>query len=216
VVNDVEMLGTLSDRDWCAGIAEAFKVAAIRDEGFLAWLEATATRLRARDVAAMEYLIRHCADLHCRHIAAGGDPFEWGSARPLDFGHWSAHKLEALSGFSLRHGEAVAMGVALDLLYAVGQGYVAQTEAERMLRAMARCGLPLWHASLDCRAADGTPAVLAGIEEFRLHLGGDLHVTLPAPLGRSRDVTQLDAALVVEALGRLRGLQAGLSEGIAP
>lgn len=213
VVNDVLLLTTLADRDWCAGIAEAFKVAAIRDRGFLGWLADAAGRLRARDLAAMEYLVRHCAGLHCRHIATGGDPFERGSARPLDFGHWSAHKLEALSGFSVRHGEAVAIGMAMDLLYAVRLGSVDRPGAERVLRAMAACGLPLWHASLEALAADGTPAVLAGIEEFRVHLGGDLHVTLPAPLGESLDVTELKHGLVIDAIAELRRRHAEFAQG---
>ena len=68
------------------------------------------------------YLIRRCAELHMRQIAMGGDPFETGSARPLDYGHWSAHKLEVLSGHELRHGEAVAIGMALDARYSVCKG----------------------------------------------------------------------------------------------
>ena len=65
----------------------------------------------------MRRLIRRCAELHVDHIAGGGDPFERGSARPLDFGHWSAHKLEQLTQYQLSHGEAVAVGIALDTLY---------------------------------------------------------------------------------------------------
>jgi 3-dehydroquinate synthase len=216
VVNDIDTLRTLSDRDWRAGVAEAFKVAAIRDVGFLAWLEAHAGELRGRDTAAMEYLVRHCAALHCQHIVGGGDPFESGSARPLDFGHWSAHKIEALSSFTLRHGEAVAVGIAVDLLYAVRLGLVGRDEAERLIRAMARCGLATWHAALENRAADGTPAVLAGLEEFRVHLGGDLQLTVPAPLGQSRELTALDPALLGEVIGELRALCRGLCQGGAP
>ncbi len=61
----------------------------------------------ARDAAAMERLVRRSAALHLAHIATGGDPFELGSSRPLDFGHWAAHKLEQLTDHRLRHGEAV-------------------------------------------------------------------------------------------------------------
>ena len=75
-------------------------------------------RLAAFDYPAMQKLIHRSAQLHVNHIAEGGDPFEFGSARPLDFGHWSAHKLEQLSDYSIRHGEAVALGIALDVTYA--------------------------------------------------------------------------------------------------
>jgi 3-dehydroquinate synthase len=64
-------------------------------------------------------MIRRCAELHMRQIAHGGIHFEMGSARPLDYGHWSAHKLEALTAHELRHGEAVAIGLALDSRYSV-------------------------------------------------------------------------------------------------
>ncbi|MBY0429589.1 MAG: 3-dehydroquinate synthase, partial [Rhodospirillales bacterium] len=122
VVNDLAFLDTLPARDRLAGMAEAVKVAAIRDGEFLDWLDAEAEALAAFDPAAMAYMIRRCAELHMRHIATAGDPFESGSARPLDFGHWAAHKLEMLSAHRLRHGEAVAIGMALDTLYAARTG----------------------------------------------------------------------------------------------
>ena len=116
VFNDSQFLNTLDDRDWRSGIAEAVKVALIKDAAFYAWIEAHAEALAARDQSAMDYLIHRCAEMHLAHIS-GGDPFEMGSSRPLDFGHWSAHKLEQLTDFELRHGEAVAIGIALDSLY---------------------------------------------------------------------------------------------------
>ncbi|MBN2452196.1 MAG: 3-dehydroquinate synthase [Lentisphaeria bacterium] len=206
VINDSRFLRTLSPRDWTAGIAEAFKVAAIRDAGFLDWLENHAEQLAARNMAGMETLIRRCAALHCNHIASSGDPFETGSARPLDFGHWAAHRLETLTDYALRHGEAVAIGIALDLLYAARRGYILHAEALRVIRAMARCGLPVWHAALGACHANGIPAVLDGIEEFRLHLGGRLHVTFPCPLGSRREVTEIDRSLMRDCITELTSL----------
>jgi 3-dehydroquinate synthase len=93
VINDVTFLPTLSDRDWRAGISEAVKAALIKDRAFFDYIEQQAPALKNRDLPAMEQVIRRCAALHLTHIASGGDPFELGSSRPLDFGHWSAHKL---------------------------------------------------------------------------------------------------------------------------
>jgi 3-dehydroquinate synthase len=216
VINDLDTLRTLSDRDWISGIAEAFKVGAIRDADFLAWLIQHAGVLRRRDLAAMETLVVRCATLHCEHIAGGGDAFECGSARPLDFGHWAAHKLEEMSGFALRHGEAVAVGIALDLLYAARQGLIGRHAAEAVIRAMHGCGLPVWDANLARSAADGSALVLAGIEEFRQHLGGQLHVTLPAPLGQRREVTHIDRAVMVDAIGDLAALHAAMALELPP
>ena len=80
--------------------------ALIKDPDFFAHIEHQAGKLVNRDQAAMEDVIRHSAALHLSHIATAGDPFEQTSSRPLDFGHWAAHKLEQLSRHRLRHGEA--------------------------------------------------------------------------------------------------------------
>src|SRR5688500_9888451 len=93
VFNDAQFLHTLSYRDWRSGISEAVKVALIKDAVFFDWIESNVSKLVSRDTDTMNHLIRRCAELHLQHIA-GGDPFEMGSSRPLDFGHWSAHKLE--------------------------------------------------------------------------------------------------------------------------
>jgi len=211
VINDLLALTSLSDRDWIAGIAEAFKVAAIRDAGFLEWLGDSAIPLRRRDQMAMETLVRRCAALHCEHIGRGGDAFESGSARPLDFGHWAAHKLESLTGFALRHGEAVAIGIALDLFYASRLGLIDRPAGERVAQALWRCGLPIWHPELGRRDATGTPVVLAGIAEFRQHLGGVLHVTFPAPLGQRRELTSIDHGTMAAAIADLAAFAAGLA-----
>src|SRR5690606_6359858 len=98
VFNDDHFLTTLSDREWRGGIAEAVKVALIKDRQFYTWLSGNALALNRRETEPMQYQIKRCAQLHMDHIA-GGDLFEKGSSRPLDFGHWSAHKVEQLSNF---------------------------------------------------------------------------------------------------------------------
>ena len=117
VLNDFDFLTTLSQKDWIGGVAEAVKVALIKDADFFTFLESRAEALAQRDLRAMQQVIQRCAALHLEHIATAGDPFEQGSSRPLDFGHWAAHRLELLSGFELGHGEAVAVGIALDTTY---------------------------------------------------------------------------------------------------
>ena len=206
VVNDLALLDTVSDRDWIAGTAEAFKVALIRDAAFAEWLVDHADRIPQRDQTVMTELIVRCAALHVQHIASNGDPFECGSARPLDFGHWSAHKLESLSNFALRHGEAVAIGLALDLCYASRVGFIAHDDARRVIAALHRAGLPIWSDWLLAEAA-GKRVVLAGIEEFREHLGGTLHITLPAPIGSKREVGELSPVELLAAIADLDHLR---------
>ncbi|MDX9979868.1 MAG: 3-dehydroquinate synthase, partial [Lentisphaeria bacterium] len=158
-------------------------------------------------------LVVRCAALHVHHIAEGNDPFEHGSARPLDFGHWSAHKLESLSGFALRHGEAVAIGIALDLCHAARLGFIEPADAARFIAALHRAGLPVWSDWL-LAEANGKRLVLAGIEEFREHLGGTLHVTFPCPVGSKREIGELTDEDVLLAMGDLDRLRRNLE--IAP
>ena len=205
VVNDACFLERLPRRERLAGLAEAIKVALIRDEGFFASIECAADALATLDLDETEQVVRRCAALHLRHIATGGDPFELGSARPLDFGHWAAHKLESMTAHELRHGEAVALGIVLDSRYAVEAGLLAEADGARIHSLMGRLGLPTWHDALAIRAGGGRFAVLDGLDEFREHLGGDLTVTLVSGVGRAVEVHGMDAALIEKAIAWMRG-----------
>ncbi len=204
VINDSAFLDTLPPRDKLAGIAEAVKVALIRDREFFLWLERNAEALARFAPNALDALIVRCAELHMRQIAHGGDPFERGSARPLDYGHWSAHKLETLTRHELRHGEAVAIGIALDARYSVLAGHLAEGEDERVVRLLRQLGFKLWDAALDLKDEKGKRRVLAGLADFQEHLGGELTVTLLAGIGKGVEVHEIDAARVDEAVRWLR------------
>ncbi len=203
VIDDRAWLSTLAPRDRIAGIAEAIKVALIRDGAFFEWLEAHASALAAGDDEATWTMIRRCAELHLDHIRAGGDPFETGSARPLDFGHWAAHKLESMTRHALRHGEAVAIGIAIDTRYSVLAGRLAPESAARVDALVDAIGLPRWDAALAELDARGRPVVLAGIDEFREHLGGELTVTMLAAIGRGVEVHAIDEGAMLRVLREL-------------
>jgi 3-dehydroquinate synthase len=190
VINDFQLLGTVPPRDKRAGFVEAVKVACIRSHEFFEVLEQDALALVQFQPDAMRRLIRRCAELHLDHIAGNGDPFEFGSARPLDFGHWAAHKLEQLSGFTLRHGEAVALGIALDVIYSRRAGFLATESAERVLRLLKALGFDLFHPDLQ------RDELLLGLEEFREHLGGRLAITLLRDIGAGFEVNQMEVELI--------------------
>lgn len=204
VINDFEFLGTLEPRDRRCGIAEAIKVALIRDAEFFAYMEARREELAAFDPEPTEFMIRRCAQLHLAQITGGGDPFETGSARPLDYGHWSAHKLEAMSGYELRHGEAVAIGMMIDARYAVAAGLLEPGAELRIFDLLRGIGFGLWHRALEQTDGSGRPRVLDGLEEFREHLGGNLTVTLPSAIGVGVEVHEMDEDIVRECIDWLR------------
>lgn len=197
VINDFQLLATLSPRDKRAGYVEAVKVACIRSREFFETLERDAAALARFEPDVMRNLIRRCAELHMNHIATSGDPFEFGSARPLDFGHWAAHKLEQLTNFSLRHGEAVAIGIALDVIYARRAGFFSEAGAERVLRLLKALGFELFHPDLQ------REELLIGLEEFREHLGGRLAITLLRDVGVGLEVNEMKVGLIKEAIAEL-------------
>ena len=209
VLNDFDFLRTLHPRDKIAGIAEAVKVSLIRDGLFFEWLEGNADALHDCAPAAMARMIRRCAELHMRQIAHGGDPFETGSARPLDYGHWSAHKLEGLTGHELRHGEAVAIGLALDTRYSVQVGMLATGGEDRVYKLLKHLGFYLWHPAMETRDEQGRLILLRGIEEFREHLGGDLTITLLRDIGRGEEVHAMDNNEILHAMAWLRRKETG-------
>jgi len=197
VINDFQLLATLPPRDLRAGFVEAVKVACIRSREFFEALEREASALAQFQPEAMRKLIRRCAELHMNHIATSGDPFEFGSARPLDFGHWAAHKLEQMSGFRLRHGEAVAMGIALDVIYARRAGFLKLEKAERVLRLLEALGFGLFNEEMQ------REELLAGLEEFREHLGGRLAITLLRDIGVGFEVNEMSTVLIRESIAEL-------------
>nr|WP_210269989.1 3-dehydroquinate synthase [Hyphomicrobium methylovorum] len=204
VINDSAFIDVLPGRDKRAGMAEAVKVALIRDGEFFKWLEDQAGALALFQSEPLDRLIRHCAMLHMRQIAQGGDPFERGNARPLDFGHWAAHKLETLSNYTLRHGEAVAIGIALDTRYSVISGLLPEGDDIRVRRLLEQLGFTLWHEAAGEKNASGGLKVLDGLEEFRAHLGGELSITLLSAIGVGVEVHTMDPKLIVEAIDWLR------------
>lgn len=204
VINDSAFLDALPERDKRGGMAEAVKVALIRDGEFFEWLEREVEALARFEPNAVDLMISRCAKLHMRQIMHGGDPFEQGSARPLDFGHWAAHKLEGLTRNELRHGEAVAIGIALDTRYSVLAGLLGEGADVRVADLLARLGFSLWHDALELRDQRRHRRVLEGLVEFQEHLGGELTVTLLEGIGRGIEVHAIDPVLVDQAIRWLR------------
>jgi 3-dehydroquinate synthase len=192
VINDARFLATLDRRDRISGVVEAVKVALLRDPAFYRYLDACVVQIATGDPDVLEKLVQRSAELHLAHICGNGDPFELGSARPLDFGHWAAHKLESMTGNRLRHGEAVAIGMGLDLMYAVRKGFLARSRADEIMNLLDGIGLPLWDDALVESDVSGGSVLIQGLREFREHLGG-----------QPFEVTEMDESVVMEAIDEL-------------
>lgn len=204
VINDLSLLAGLPERERRVGLVEAVKVALIRDARFFELIASHVEALAAFEKDAFERVICESARQHMEHIATAGDPFERGSARPLDFGHWSAHKLEQLSQFELSHGEAVAVGMALDLIYARLAGLLSREQSDRVLGVLQGLGFALYTPLLELRGRSGSRLVLDGLEEFREHLGGRLSIPMILEPGKRLEVHEMDAKRVEAAIDELK------------
>ncbi len=216
VINDFKLLESLTPRDKRAGYVEAVKVACIRDAEFFNTIERDAEALAAFEPAAMQHLIYRSAEIHFNHIATAGDPFEFGSARPLDFGHWAAHKLEQVSEYRIRHGEAVAIGIALDVIYSRRMGYLDAASMERILSLLERLGFDLFANELLHADSSGQLRLIAGLEEFREHLGGQLTITLLRRIGVGFEAHDMVLPKVLESLRELQERHSRRTRTILP
>lgn len=201
VVCDLELLETLTDDDWIGGFSEVLKVGILKSRELFRHVCELASSVRERDLHAAAPLLQESARLHLEHIADGGDPFELTRARPLDFGHWAAHRLETITGYACTHGHAVAIGIALDSTYANLQGRLHTDDLSAILDCISRLGLPTFHPALE------SDALFGGIEEFREHLGGELCITLVEGIGQPYEVSELDTRLIRKAIAELRHIR---------
>ena len=203
VINDFRFLQTLPPAQLRDGFIEAVKVGLIRDQAFFDEIEQRVDDLAKSDYKSVCWIVEHSASLHMAHIAKGGDPFELTSARPLDFGHWAAHKLEVISNFEISHGQAVAYGIALDVLYCTKIGALAINDTERILSLIKRLGFNLYTDYLAARSEKGTYVILDGLEEFREHLGGQLTISLLNGIGSSFEVHEMKENMILECIKQL-------------
>ncbi len=203
IVNDFVFLHALPERARRCGLIEAVKVALIRDARFFEFIAERVDALARFEQEPFEAVIRESARQHVEHIATAGDPFEHGSARPLDFGHWAAHKLEQLSEFRVSHGEAVAVGIAMDVIYARRTGLLAEPIAERILNVIQRLGFELFAPVREIRRPTGPQDMLDGLEEFREHLGGRLSIPMITAPGQRLEIHEINGPVVKAAFDEL-------------
>ena len=142
VIIDTDVLATLPDREYAAGLAEVIKYGCIRDAAFLAWLEGSLDALRARQPDALIHAIRRSCELKAEIVAE--DEREAGLRAILNFGHTFGHAIETHTRYETwLHGEAVGAGMVLAAELSVRRGSLAPGEARRIRDLVARAGLPV-------------------------------------------------------------------------
>lgn len=192
---DPPLLATLPARELRAGLAEAIKHGAIRDAAYLDALEAGLPGLgdpAQATSAGMLALIERSVAIKATVVAA--DPTERGERAILNFGHTLGHAIEAASGFSLRHGEAIAIGMVLEARLGEQLGVTAAGMAARLEALLTAAGLP---TRTDLPAAD----LVARTRTDKKNAGGRVRYALPSDFGLFKSwVTPVDDSDVLTVL----------------
>ena len=176
VYADTAALETLPMGEFRAGLAEALKCGAVLDSRLFDRIESEKDRILAREPRAIERLVLGATTVKARVVS--GDALDRGARKLLNFGHTLGHALEAASGFRLRHGEAVAIGVVLESRIAVRLGLLAPPDLGRIATLVADLGLPV-------RPAQGfdLEGVLEAVRRDKKVREGRLQFVLPSRIG---------------------------------
>ncbi|MFQ6131863.1 MAG: 3-dehydroquinate synthase [Armatimonadota bacterium] len=196
VLADVATLRTLPRRELRGGLAEVVRHAVIADPELFRLLEEQAEAVLAADLGHLTEIVRRSCLVKAGIVAQ--DERESGLRALLNLGHTIGHALEQVYSYrTLRHGEAVSLGMVAEGRLAVRRGMFAEEDLSRLVRLLERLGLPVGLAELDA-AAVGRACL---VDKKRLH--GRLRVTLPRGIGRAELVADVSPQELEWAAGTL-------------
>lgn len=190
---DSEILRQLPKDELLNGLAEVIKYGVIYDRDFFRFLEMSRKDILALDLHVLEDVIARCCKIKTAVVEA--DEKESDLRRILNFGHTIGHAVEAVSGYTLAHGSAVAMGMVAEARLAVLKGILESREKERLENLIHEYGLPVAIPQEYDRAR---------IQEYLLAdkktIDGKVFFVLPASIGKVIITDELEAGMVAEVL----------------
>ncbi|KSW12419.1 hypothetical protein CF15_06745 [Pyrodictium occultum] len=142
VLADVELAETLPREDYVSGLAEVVKHALLEGREFLDWLRRSAGRLLERDLAVLTEAVRRSLDAKMRIVARDYRERK-GDRMLLNLGHTVAHALEKATGYTMRHGHAVAVGLVVEGIAASLKLGLPRETVEEVRELLASLGLPI-------------------------------------------------------------------------
>ncbi|HWB08346.1 MAG TPA: 3-dehydroquinate synthase [Pirellulales bacterium] len=194
VLIDTDVLATLPDREYRAGLAEVVKYGVILDADFFRWMESHAAQLSRRDPPTLRRAIARSCEL--KAWVVGQDERELTGLRAvLNYGHTFCHAFEALTGYSqILHGEGVAMGMLCASRLAERLGRIDESVTRRQQQLLETLGLPVEPPRID------PEKVIRAMSRDKKVEHGRLRFVLPSRLGHVELVGNVPADLVREAL----------------
>jgi 3-dehydroquinate synthase len=179
VVVDPEVLGTLPLNELRTGFAEAVKHGAIADSGYFEFVKRELPVLLAPGGSGSDSMARVIVrSIEIKSEIVRHDELERGLRKVLNFGHTIGHALEASSGYELAHGEAVAIGMALESLIAERAGI-----AEAGTSAAIRDALKVAELPTDRPGSLSGQKILNAMKADKKVRGGRLEYALPSKIG---------------------------------
>jgi 3-dehydroquinate synthase len=194
VLIDTEVLASLPEREYRAGLAEVVKYGVILDADFFAYLEAHLPQIKERQGNVLSHIVARCCELKAQVVVAD-EREEGGQRAVLNYGHTFCHALEAVTGYGeFLHGEAVAIGMlcASKLAESLGRIHPEVTQRQRVL--LQALDLPVAVPPIDCQE------LLAAMRHDKKAAHGRLRFVLPSRLGHVELVGDIDDARVLAAL----------------
>jgi len=196
VLVDPEVLTTLDDREFRAGLFEALKCGVIRDPGLFEFMRRRSRSILARDRKALERIILDSVRVKAAVVSA--DEKESDLRRILNFGHTIGHAVESATGYShLLHGEAVAWGMIAAAAIARDCGVCTPETAGQIAQTVKAYG-PLPH--VECP----TEEILGRLPADKKTVGGALHFVLPLKIGKVRISGDVPPSVIRLAVEQIR------------
>ena len=202
VLADIDVLSTLSPRDFRAGYGEVAKYGLLGDEGFFEWLEGNATGL-ASDAALRQHAVRHSVQMKADIVQR--DETEQGDRALLNLGHTFGHALESATGYSdrLLHGEGVAIGCALAFELSAKMGLCSQEAPSRVAAHFAAMGLPSRIRDIPGDLPDDETLIALMGQDKKVQ-DGKLRFILARGIGRAFVTDAVDPAVLRQVLAQSR------------
>jgi 3-dehydroquinate synthase len=175
VLGDPQALASLPDALYREGLAEAVKHGVVADAGYFEWIARHASALVAREGDAVAGLVTRSVAIKAAIVSR--DELETGERAVLNAGHTVGHALELVSGYALRHGEAVAVGLVAECRLGERMGVTAPGTADRVARLLTTLGLPVSHPALTA------PALRAAMSTDKKNRAGRIRMALPRAIG---------------------------------
>jgi 3-dehydroquinate synthase len=193
VLIDPDVLKTLPEREYRAGLYEIIKCGVIRDLKLFRLLDEGIAGVLAQDPEVVERIIADAVRIKAEVVSA--DEREGGLRRILNFGHTVGHALEAETKYSrFLHGEAVAFGMRAATVLAKHAAHLDAKEAEEIHRVIAKYGpIPTLHGISASNLAKRLVSDKKTIQ-------GNVHFVLPTKIGEVTVVSGVDDQLVLAAI----------------